>query len=104
MPDQKLLLSMELFCAAGLEPSQRAVFLGLVSALEPLAQTANLGRDVSSFVDECLCALEADPAIPQETKNSLKGRLGQLRGESIRQALLRLVRNCSHEHRRTAHN
>jgi hypothetical protein len=91
-PDPKLLLSMEIFCAARLESSQRAVFLALVSALEPLAQTEELGPDVSSFVDECIRALHSDSAIAQETKNSLVGRLGQLREESIRQALFRLAR------------
>jgi len=91
-PDPKLLLSMEIFCAARLESSQRAVFLVLVSALEPLAQTAELGPDVSSFVDECLNALHSASAIAVETKNSLVGRLRQLREESIRQALLRLAR------------
>jgi hypothetical protein len=36
--------------------------------------------------------LKSNTAIGQETKNSLAGRLCQLREESIRQALLRLVR------------
>jgi hypothetical protein len=91
-PDPKLLLSMEIFCAARLESSQRAVFLALVSALEPLAQTVWLGPDVSSFVDKCLNALHSESSIGPNTKNSLITRLGQLRGESIRQALLRLAR------------
>ncbi len=41
-PDETLLLSMEIFCSAGLESSQRATFLLLVSALEPLAAPASL--------------------------------------------------------------
>jgi hypothetical protein len=89
--DPKLLLSMEIFCAARLESSRRAVFLALVSALEPLARIAKLGPAVSSFVDECLTRLRVDQAIAAEIKESLASRVGQLREESIRQALMRLA-------------
>ena len=83
---------MEIFCAARLESSQRARFLALVSALEPLAQTEGLGSDVSSFVDECLNALRSESVIAPKIKDRLKSRLGGLRDESIGQALERLVR------------
>lgn len=89
-PNEKLLLSMEIFCAARLESSQRAVFLALVSALEPLAQEAPLGESVDQFVAECVTQLRAS-AIPKELRASLEGRLNQLRQESIRQALKRLA-------------
>jgi len=91
-PNEKLLLSMEIFCAARLESSQRAVFLALVSALEPLAQEAPLGEGVNQFVADCLSLLKISASIPQELRASLEGRLGQLRQESIRQALKRLTR------------
>lgn len=91
-PDEKLLLSMEIFCAARLEASQRAVFLALVSALEPLAQEAPLGESVNQFVGECSNLLKANTDIPAELRASLEGRLLQLRQESIRQALKRLTR------------
>lgn len=90
-PNEKLLLSMEIFCAARLESSQRAVFLALVSALEPLAQEAPLGEAVNKFVAECTNLLKVS-SIPQELRASLEGRLNQLRQESIRQALKRLAR------------
>jgi hypothetical protein len=90
-PNEKLLLSMEIFCAARLESSQRAVFLALVSALEPLAQEAPLGEAVDQFVAECVKQLKA-ATIPQELRASLEGRLNLLRQESIRQALKRLAR------------
>ena len=90
-PNEKLLLSMEIFCAARLESSQRAVFLALVSALEPLAQEAPLGEAVNQFVAECSNQLKAS-TIPQELRVSIDGRLNQLRQESIRQALKRLAR------------
>lgn len=92
-PNEKLLLSLEIFCAARLESSQRAVFLAVVSALEPLAQQAPLGEAVDQFVAECKEQVKASIAIPQELRASLLGRLDQLRRESIMQALRRLARD-----------
>lgn len=89
--DSKVLLSMEIFCAARLESSQRAVFLALVSDLEPLASPADLGTEVSSFVHDCVKALQSNQVVPTGFKVSLGGRLNQLRTESIRQALRRLA-------------
>ena len=74
-PDEKLLLSMEIFCAAGLESSQRAVFLALVSALEPLAREAFLGDEVATFVNDCVAQLRTSPTVPSTLKASLEGRL-----------------------------
>lgn len=93
-PDEKLLLSMEIFCAARLESSQRATFLALVSALEPLAKEEPLGLAVSQFIDECAKQLRASTDIQSELKASLEGRLLQLRQESARQALRRLARTA----------
>ena len=93
-PDEKLLLSMEIFCAARLESSQRAVFLALVSALEPLAKEAPLGDSVETFVAQCAVLLKESQGIPSDIRNSLNGRLLQLRQESIRQALRRLTREA----------
>jgi hypothetical protein len=90
-PDEKLLLSMEIFCSARLESSRRATFLALVSALEPLAKEASLGPAVADFVEQCGQQLRANADIPSELKASLEGRLLQLRQESIRQALRRLA-------------
>ena len=91
-PDEKLLLSMEIFCAARLETSQRAVFLALVSSLEPLAREADLGPEVHAFVDRAHDMLRGTESIPDSMRASLEGRLLQLKAESIRQALRRLVR------------
>lgn len=91
-PVQELLLSMEIFCAASLETNQRAHFLGLVSALEPLAKQKQLGDEVDEFVQQCSDLLKKSSNIPSELKASLNGRLKLLRQESIRQALRRLVK------------
>lgn len=91
-PDEKLLLALEIFCAARLESSQRAIFLALVSALEPLACEVSLGEEVNSFVNACITGLKASNDIAPDLRASLEGRLYQLRRESIRQALKRLAK------------
>jgi len=88
--DRRLLLSMELFVAAALESNDRARFVMAVSALEPLAAQQNLGSEVAAVVDELSEKLAAADAIPRELRESLQGRLRQLKQESVRQALKRL--------------
>jgi hypothetical protein len=88
--DRTLLLSMELYCAAFLELNERARFVTVVSALEPLANQESLGPEVSAFVDEALAVLDKTQGLQDGVRASLRGRLSQLRQESVRQALLRL--------------
>ena len=90
--DRTLILSMELYCAAFLEPNERARFVTIVSALEPLAKQESLGSEVSTFVEGAVVALEKAEGIQASIRASLKGRLNLLRNESVRQALLRLSR------------
>jgi len=88
--DTTLTLSMELYCAALLEMNDRARFVTTVSALEPLAKQEPLGTAVSAFVDTALANLNATGDIEPHLCASLRGRLEQLRCESVRQALFRL--------------
>jgi hypothetical protein len=88
--DRTLILSMELYCAALLEMNERARFVTVVSALEPLAQQESLGGCVSAFVDTTLTNLEAAVNIDPNLRVSLRCRVAQLRRESVRQALFRL--------------
>lgn len=90
-PDENLMLSMEVFCSARLESSQRTIFLTLVSALEPLAKEAVLGEKINNFVSECVLKLRQTEDLPIELRASIEGRLHQLKKESIRQALKRLA-------------
>ena len=90
-PDPRLLLSMEIFAGARLEASDRARFLAVVSALEPLASEQYLGEDVDKFVSSCVELLKATSGLRPEVRASLEGRVRQLRGESIRQSLRRVV-------------
>jgi hypothetical protein len=97
--DRQLLLSMELFAAARLEMTERARFIGLVSALEPLAKPLEYSENVKQMIKKFRDQLRTTE-IPgsseqdiQRLKNSLDGRLRELEHESIRQALLRSVRS-----------
>jgi hypothetical protein len=90
--DRRLLLSVELFASAALESNDRARFVMTVSALEPLAIQDALGPEVSDVVDSLAFELSTNASIPAELKDSLKGRLLQLKRESVRQALKRHCR------------
>ena len=90
---RRQILSMELFAAAALESNDRARFVMAVSALEPLAEQIDLGREVADFVSKMCSDLKADPTISPEIQNSLRGRILQLKRESVRQALFRLCEN-----------
>ena len=93
--EEKLLVSMELFTSAKLETSDRAKFVGLVSALEPLAQqepyaNQELEKLVNSFVNQL-----TDTSIPDNIKRSVEGRIRDLKKESISQAIQRIVQESS---------
>lgn len=90
LTDRRLLLSMELFVASALESNDRAKFVMAVSALEPLAEQQDLGREVASVIDNLARRLADAPEIPNDLKSSLRERLLRLKQESVRQALKRL--------------
>jgi len=89
----KLLVSMELFAGARLETTERARFIGLVSALEPLAEQRSLDPNVKRFIRETIKSLGNRSDINDDLYPSLKGRLNELVRESVTQAILRLVKN-----------
>ncbi|ANQ85039.1 hypothetical protein dqs_2001 [Azoarcus olearius] len=90
LKDRRLLLCMELFVAAALESNDRARFVMAVSALEPLAAQADLGPEVARIIDGLSEQLSREVNLPADLRNSLQGRLLQLKRESVRQALKRL--------------
>jgi hypothetical protein len=89
--DRQLLLSMELFAAARLEITERARFIGLVSALEPLARQETLETPVPELVHTFLEQLDATEGSSDSVRRSLEGRIRGLGRESIAQAIARLV-------------
>jgi len=92
IPAENLLVSMELFVSAQLEVTDRTRFISLVSALEPLVTSMNLGSEVETLILHFSKQLKQDTTIPDPIKQSLNGRLMQLRQESIAQAIARLVK------------
>jgi hypothetical protein len=101
--DRQLLLSMELYAGASLEISDRAKFLGRVSALEPLATQNRYPHSITTLIDNFRQQLQSEElsdissADKAKFKASLDARLKQLQQESIRQALLRVVREVFSE-------
>jgi hypothetical protein len=89
---EHILTSMELFAAARLEMTERARYVALVSALEPLASAQELTSEVGQLVNQFQEQLRDAESIPIDVRNSLDGRIQQLRYESIRQAIKRTVR------------
>lgn len=92
LQNRRLLLSLELFASAALESNDRTRFVMTVSALEPLAVQADLGPEVSNVVDSLIVELSTNTSILADLKDSLSGRLRQLKRESVRQALKRHCR------------
>jgi hypothetical protein len=93
---QSVLISMEFFAAARLESTQRARFISLMTALEALAEQADYGDELGKVLFEFAREIESHPKLqgPDMTplRTSLSGRIRQLRTESVRQAILRTVR------------
>jgi hypothetical protein len=92
VPDPSVLLSMEIFAGAKLETSERATYLAMVSALEPIAKAKPLGETVNIFVAKIIDDLNNTEDISQNLRNSLSGRIQQLCNESIRQSLKRFAK------------
>jgi len=91
--DPRLLIALEIFAAARLETTERAKFVGIVSAIEPIAVQAKYEDDkltalLSNFKEQ-LKGSELDTSVV----TSLCGRIDQLRLESVSRAIRRLVEN-----------
>lgn len=88
-----LLVAIELFTSAKLETTERSKFVSLVSAIEPLAKQFK-------YEDEALTGLikefklqAKNSQISPKIKDSIIGRLDQLKIESVSQAIRRLIKD-----------
>lgn len=92
-----VLTSMEFYASARMESSERARFIGLMTALEALSVQHDYGDELAGVLDELASQLEASPLLAgtekAALKSSLSGRLKQLRQESVRQAIQRTVKD-----------
>jgi Apea-like HEPN len=90
-----VLTSLEFYASARMESTPHAQFIGLMTALEALSDQRDYGDDVAGLLDGLAKQLESSPLLAGQDKsslrNSLSGRLKQLRQESVRQAILRTV-------------
>ena len=73
--ESRLILSMELFCAALLETNEHVRFVSAVCALEPLVEQKCLGGNVGNFVEAVLTNLENVGDIDDSLRDSLRGRI-----------------------------
>lgn len=92
--DHRLLLAIELFASARLETTERARFIGLVSSLEPIAIQDSIENDeFIRLIDEYkkrVSSLDLDKSL----RDSLIGRINQLKKESIGRSIQKLVLRC----------
>jgi hypothetical protein len=90
--DQRLLVAVELLTSAKLETTERSKFVGIVSALEPLAlQEKYKNSELESLISSFKTQIESS-TLDAPIKQSLKGRIDQLRVESVSRAIRRLVK------------
>jgi hypothetical protein len=98
-PSPSLLASMEFYASARIEFSERSKFIGLMTALEALSDQAHLGPQVESVLNRLAKELEAAPELAgkspeaERIRSSLSNRMRELKRESVRQAIRRVVRN-----------
>lgn len=92
--DEQLLVSMELFTGAKLEATERSRFVRLVSSLEPLAERSSYDiPDLELLVDKFINELKSNTfVIDRQIRDSVIGRAKELKQESIKQAIKRLVK------------
>ena len=83
------------------QASERARFLSVVSALERLADVQALGGDVDDFVASCINNLATVPHFSVSLRNSLEGRIRELRREIHSAGASPRVQGCSSGARRS---
>lgn len=93
----RLLVSMELYCGSKLETSKRARFVMLISALEAISEQAPTGEKVEKIVETVLVPAIHGAQFEQNTQDSLIGRIRELKRESARGAIRRLLREYGFE-------
>ena len=90
-----VITSMEIYASAHLESTARASFIGLMTALEALSSQCDYGDDIAAVLANLASQLEDSPKLAGEDKESLRtslsNRLRQLRQESVRQSIIRMV-------------
>lgn len=96
-----VLTSMGFYASARLENSEQARFIGLMTALEALSEQRVHEDKIKGVIDELVSTLQTHPALAGNDKKSVRdslcGRVKSLCRESVRQAILRTVRQHVNE-------
>lgn len=89
--DAKLLVACELFTSSRLESTERAKFVGLISALEPLCEQKDY--EIPDLVNEIkeLKSIISKTNYEEKIKNSILGRIDGLKKESVSQSIKRTI-------------
>ncbi|PLS80216.1 MAG: hypothetical protein CYG59_09170 [Chloroflexi bacterium] len=94
--EPNVLTSMEFYASARMEVTERARFIGLMTALEALAMQRDYGDEIATLLANLASQLELAPALAGAEKaslrSSLSSRVKQLRQESVRQAIIRTLK------------
>jgi len=89
----KLLVAVEIFASAKLETTERAKFVGLVSSLEPLSTQEKYEIDeLNELINNFKKKIESSE-LDELLQNSLKGRVEQLKIESVSRSIRRMVKS-----------
>ena len=86
-----LLLSMELCASSSRESDTRARLIMRVSALEALALQKDLSDELGSLIEKLESVVKEDELQDHNLKNSILGQVKNLKRESIRRSLRRLL-------------
>jgi len=90
--DHRLLVAVEIFTSAKLETTERSKFVGLISAIEPLAfQEKYKDPELDSLIKNFKSQIDLS-SLDQPLKDSLKGRIDQLKVESVSKAIRRMIK------------
>ncbi|MBF0233817.1 MAG: hypothetical protein HQK65_12380 [Desulfamplus sp.] len=90
--DQRLLVAIEIFTGAKMQTTERSKFVNLVSAIEPLAfQQKYENSELHSLISDFKSKLDLSDIEPS-IKVSLKGRIEQLKVESVSKAIRRIIK------------
>ena len=87
-----LLLSMELYASSHFENNHRSKLIMIISSLEALAGQDDLTDKLGSTISDLKKVIKASSINDERLKNSLMGQVDNLKRESVRSAIQRLLK------------
>lgn len=91
-PTDALLTSMQFFASSGLESSEVARFIAIMTALEALAEQQEYGSEIEAVLRELAKQVEQNTSVSDvSVRNSLASQIRNMKRESVSKAIRRLV-------------